>query len=172
METLSQILTGLFARYPQMQIEDLYKLLHQSALGSEHAVRDGQAARDWMERELAEMGTGPDDPLLDPLSPDGQIVRVHLRPYLLAGKNPETLLEAFIRTANDWHGSVDKLKEYGAAAAQLALAGTGAIQAEVIEAFFANMAAHDYPAMHHSKSYENLYRPAYRVVARKFLEEK
>ncbi|MCX6033484.1 MAG: hypothetical protein NTV38_00685 [Chloroflexi bacterium] len=159
-------------RYPQMQVQDLYKLLHQAALGSEHAVRDEQAARDWLERELAEMGEGPDDPLMDPLSPDGQILRVHLRPYLWAGKNPETLLQAFIRTANEWHGSLDKLKAYGATAARLAQAGTGSIRREEIEAFFTKMEEQDFPAVHHSEVYGRLYRPAYRVVARQFLEEK
>ena len=158
-------------RYPQMQMADLYKLLHQAALGSEHAVRDEQAARDWLERELAEMGDGPDDPLMDPLPPDGQILRVHLRPYLRAGKNPETLLRAFIQTANEWRGSPEKLKEYGAAAARLAQAGTGSIRQEEIEAFFAKMEEQDFPAVHHSEIYERLYRPAYRVVAKRFLEE-
>ena len=172
METLSQILTSHLARYPQMQIMDLYKLLHQAALGSEHAVRDEQAARDWLERELAEMGEGPDDPLMDPLSPDGQILRVHLRPYLQAGKDPEILLQAFFRTANEWHGSLDKLKAYGAAAARLARAGTGSIRREETEAFFTKLEEQDFPAVHHSKVYGRLYRPAYRVVARQFLEEK
>jgi hypothetical protein len=155
-----------------MQVQDLYKLLHQAALGSEHAVRDEQAVRDWLERELAEMGAGPDDPLMDPLSPDGQILRVHLRPYLRVGKDPETLLQVFIRTANEWHASPEKLKEYGEAAARLEQAGTGSIRREAIEAFFGKMEEQDFPAVHHSEIYQRLYRPAYRVVARQFLEEK
>ena len=159
-------------RYPQMQIADLYKLLHHAALGSEHAFRDEQAARDWLERELAEMGDGPDDPLMDPLPPDGQILRVHLRPYLRAGKEPEALLRAFIQTANEWRGSPEKLKVYGAGAARLVQARTGSIRQEEIEAFFVKMEEQDFPAVHHSEIYERLYRPAYRVVARQFLEEK
>ena len=172
MDPLYKILTSHLTRSPAMQVQDIYKLLHQAALGSEHAIRDEQAARDWLERELAEMGAGPDDPLMDPLSPDGQILRVHLRPYLRAGKDPETLLQAFIQTATEWRGSPEKLKEYGAAAARLAQAGTGPIRREEIEAFFANMEEQDFPAVHHSEVYERLYRPAYRVVARQFLEEK
>jgi hypothetical protein len=164
-----------------MQAADLYKLLHQAALGSEHAVRDEQVARDWLEHELAGMGDGPDDPLMDPLSPDGQILRVHLRPYLRAEKDPEILLQAFIRTANEWRGSppragtgttTEKLKEYGAAARRLAQAGSGSIRREEIEAFFAKMEEQGFPAVHHSEVYKRLYRPAYRVIARQFLEEK
>jgi len=165
-----KILTSHLTRYPAMQVQDLYKLLHQAVLGSEHALHDEQAARDWLERELAGMGDGPDDPRLDPLPPNGQILRVHLRPYLRAGKNAEALLRAFIQTANEWRGSPKKLKEYGASAARLAQAGTGPIRQEEIEAYFGKMEEQDFPAVHHSEIYERLYRPAYRVVARQFLE--
>jgi len=169
---MDKILQDHLRRYPQMQAADLYKLLYQAALGSEHAVRDEQAARDWLERELAGLGDGPDDPLMDPLSPDGQILRVHLRPYLRAGKNPERLLRAFIQTANEWRGSLDKFKEYGATARRQAQVGSGSIREEEIEAFFAKMEEQGLPAVHHSEVYKRLYRPAYQVVARQFLEEK
>lgn len=155
-----------------MKVQDLYKLLHQAALGSEHAVRDEQAAHNWLEHELEEMGAGPDDPLFDPISPDGQILRVHLRPYLQAGNDPEKLLQAFIQTANDWHGSLENLKEYGTVAAQLTQTGMKSIQPEEIKTFFAKMESQGFPAVHHSEVYRNLYRPAYRVVARQYLEDK
>ena len=171
-DPLQGILTGHLTCYPSMQVQDVYKLLHQAALGSGHAVHDEQAARDWLMRELANMGTGPDDPLMDPLSPDGQILRIHLRPYLRAGKSPETLLRAFIQTTNDWRGSLEKLTEYAAVAAQLADIGIGSIRREKIETFFAKMEEQDFPAMHHSAVYARLYRPAYRVVAKQYLEDK
>ena len=125
-----------------------------------------------LERELAEMCTGPDDPLIDPLSPDGQILRVHLRPYIRGGKDPETLLRAFIQTANEWCGSPKKLKEYGAVAARITQAGTGLIRREEIEAYFSELEEQEFPAVHHSDVYKRLYRPAYRVVARHYLENR
>jgi hypothetical protein len=170
--TLSRVLRNNIARYPAMQVQDLYKLLHQAAMGSEHAIQDQQAARSWMERELAGMGTGPDDPLVDPLSPDGQILRLHLRPYLRARKDPERVLQAFIRTANEWCSSIHTLKKYGEVAAQLAQAGIGMIRQDEIGIFFDKMEAQGFPAIHHSDVYRRIYRPAYRVVARQFMEEK
>jgi len=172
LKTLSGILTSHLARTPAMQAQDIYKLLHQAALGSGHAVRDEQAACDGLERELVEMGAGPDDPLFDLISPDGQILRVHLRPYLWAGKNPEALLKAFIRTSTGWRGSPETLKEYGASAVCWAGAGTGSIQPDELRTFFDKMEAQGFPAVHHSEGYARLYRPAYRVVAREYLEEK
>ena len=77
---MNKILQDHLARYPKMQARDVYKLLHQAAMGSEHAVTDIASARAWLERELAEIGPGPAEPLVDPISPDGQIARIHLRP--------------------------------------------------------------------------------------------
>ena len=45
MKFISQLLTAHLQRYPRMQLEDIYKLLHQAALGPEHAVQDAAIAR-------------------------------------------------------------------------------------------------------------------------------
>jgi hypothetical protein len=172
MKTMDQIVVSHFTRTPSMQVQDVYKLLHQAAMGSEHAVSDEQVALEWLEREMNEMGDGPDDPLLDPISPDGQILRVHLRSFLSSRKNPQALLKAFIRTGNDWHGSIIKLKEYCTTVVQLAQSGLISIPPGEIEPILDKMQADGYPAVHHSTDYVRLYRPAYRVVARQFLEEK
>jgi hypothetical protein len=42
-------------RYPELQIEDLYKLLYQSTLGNGHAVTDSSEAADWLSRDLLDM---------------------------------------------------------------------------------------------------------------------
>ena len=170
-ESLFKILNNHLTRTPDMQLQDVYKLLHQAALGSEHAVGDEQAVQDWMNRELVEMGAGPDDPLVDPIAPDGQIVRIHLRPYIRAGKDPQALLQAFIRTANEWHGSPDQLKSFGQSAAQFAREGLLPFHAGDLGSYFIIMEQQGFPAAHHTEVYERLYRPAYRVVAIQFLEE-
>ena len=110
---MGSLLDSHFYRYPLMQVQDLYKLLHQAALGSEHAVLDETGAQKWLESELATMGDGPDEPLLDPISPDGSIARLHLRPCLVAGVDPQAILAAFLGTARAWHGSLETLRDYG-----------------------------------------------------------
>ncbi|MBN2388699.1 MAG: hypothetical protein JXB85_16905 [Anaerolineales bacterium] len=162
---ITDLLSDHLRRYPKMEARDIYKLLFQAALGAGHAVTDAAAAQAWLARELAAMGPGPDDPLLDPISPDGRMVRVHLRPYVQAGQDPQVLLQAFLQTANEWRGATEVLGEYGQAAARSSPSPMG----EAIQAFFATMKAQGFPAAHHSAAYQTLYRPAYRVVAREFL---
>jgi hypothetical protein len=167
--SLLSILREHSNRYPLWTEVDLYKLLHQAELGSEHAVASRQAAADWLDGELAQLGAGPDDPLLDPIRADGKIVRVHLRPWHEIGLDPSILLEAFIRTASQRQGSTQHLatmlKAAGLIAGQIGLTAPG------IAACAAEMEAAGFPAVHHSSRYEAEYRPAYRVVAASLLPE-
>lgn len=109
---IERVVQDHHTRYPGLQIRDLCKLLHQAALGSEHAVSDRGSVERWMTRELAEIGEGPVEPLVDPISHNRDIVRIHLRPYVAAGHDPRLLLDAFIRTANDYHGESRLLEQY------------------------------------------------------------
>jgi len=162
--TFETVLRDHLSRYPAMQVQDVYKLIHQAAMGSEHAVSNMAGVRQWMERELAEMGVGPDEPVMDPISEDGQILRVHLRPFVAQGGDPELLLNAFIRTANEFHGDVDVLKKYW----NIVTGMDYFPPAEMVE-FVESVRTQNYPAVHHSPEYERLYRPAYRVVWQKFI---
>ena len=75
---IENVVQDHLSRYPELQIQDLYKLLHQAALGSEQAVPDSASAERWLTMELREMGEGIVEPLIDPISHNGDVVRVHL----------------------------------------------------------------------------------------------
>jgi hypothetical protein len=169
-EAVARLVAAHVQRYPRMEVQDLYKLLHQAALGSGHAVRDEAAARERLAHEIAALGPGPADPLLDPLSTDGRLARVHLRPYLEAGRDPARLLEAFVRTANSYRGTVDALEHHWQVATRMAAAGLLPFPAEELAAFFEAQAARSHPAVHHSASYREAHAPAYRVVAIEYLD--
>lgn len=164
------ILASHLARYPAMQLADVYKLIHQASMGSEHAIRDAESTRNWLTRELAEMSDGCratsrhgfPEPLLDPLSDETGIIRVHLRPYVASGGDPAWLLDAFIRTANEFHGDTQTLETCWHAAARL-----GRFPLVEMDEFIQPLRAKNYPAIHHSPEYQRRYCPAYRVVWQK-----
>jgi len=150
-------------RYPEMQIQDIYKLAHQAAMGSGHAISDTATAAAWLDRELKEMGAGPIEPLIDPISPDGEIVRIHLRPFLSSGGDSKKLLDAFIRTGNEFYGKEDDLEALWDSATR-----SHFLPATDMDTFISQMKERAYPALHHSEQYNQLYKPAYRVVSRKY----
>lgn len=171
MKRFQVIILSQLSRYPLSQIEDLYKLTHQAALGSEHAVKDLKAARDWLFRELEEMVNISTDPLFDEISPDGQIIRIHLKPFVERGGEPEILLKAFMQTANGFKGSKEKLMQNWRSVEQLAESGEINFQAEELRSYISLMGSLGYLAVHHSLQYENAYHPHYRVVAREFVHQ-
>jgi hypothetical protein len=113
-----------------------------------------------MTRELAEMGDGIAEPLIDPISHNGEIVRFHLRPYVAAGHDPMLLLDAFIRTANEHHGNSQFLEQYWQGAVAM-----NHFPVFEMDEFFQGLKDKGFPAVHHSAEYERLYRPAYRVIS-------
>lgn len=166
--SFQSILKAHLLRYPAMQLVDIYKLVHQAGLGSEHAVSSFELTRRWLEQEVASLGAGPDEPVEDPISPQGDILRIHLRPFLRQGGDLQELLKAFVSTANEFHGSIERLKEFWLAVESVAEEGALRISPVEVRGFWSVMEARNFPAMHHSPAYQENYRPAYRVVARDF----
>jgi len=157
-------------RYPQWQIEDIYKLIHQAAMGSEHAVRNIPAVQEWMERELAILGEGPEEPLVDPIRPDRCILRIHLRPYVRIDGDPQALVEAFITSANQFKGSTDDLENFWATARLMAVERKLPVKPTEMDDLFDEAKKEGFPAHEHSRIFEELYRPAYRVIAAELVE--
>jgi len=58
MKFVNQLLSQHIARYPRMQLDDIYKLLHQAALGPGHAVKDTAAAAHGWQRRLQNSAPG------------------------------------------------------------------------------------------------------------------
>lgn len=151
------------ARRPAAEISDVYKLLYQATRGSEHAVADPAAARAWLTDEIAALGSGPPEALVDTL-PGGAFARVHLRPYLSEGRSADALLDAFVDTANDpapVAGLACALESFVRAARD----GRLPWALDEVERYLAARAVEGHPAVHHSEAYERAYRPAYRVVS-------
>lgn len=159
---IQQIILSQTKRYPKMEIQDLYKLLHQSAFGSEHAVKDSVKVFNWLEKEWSGLDNQLTDPFIDTISADGSLVRVNLRPYRAMGLDRSKLLSAFINTATNYKGTDKDLENYWSYAEELC--GKIPFAKEDMQRFFKKMKALGFPAVHHSKTYEDFYRPAYRVV--------
>jgi hypothetical protein len=165
MKFIGQLLAHHFQRYPRMELVDVYKLLHQAAMGPGHAINDPAHARDQLEAEVAELGEGPDDPIADPISPDGKLARIHLRPYLAAGHSASVLVDAFVRTGDRHPAAPERLEKFCACLGDLAAAGGIPFPRDEVERYVQTIAGRGYPVVHHSGAYRAAYQPAYRVVA-------
>jgi len=171
MKFIGQLLGQHLQRYPQMALADIYKLLHQAAMGPGHAVRSADAAHKALDEEAAGLGDGPTEPLLDPISPDGRLARVHLRPYVASGKDLRALADAFVNTATTYPASRDKLAKFCGCLGDLADAAGIPFSRAQVTGYFDPIVAQGYPVVRHSEAYRAAYRPAYRVVATDLLPD-
>jgi hypothetical protein len=169
-EKYQRIVLEHYSRYPLLQVEDLYKLAHQGALGSEHATQNISDARNWLAREIGDLPESSAEPIADEISPENHIVRIHLKPYIEAGGDSNDLLAAFFKTANEYHGNIDLLKDNWRCIEDLVVQGELGISPEKIRTFFKSMEAMSFPAVHHSEQYEHAYHPSYRVIKLDFLQ--
>jgi len=167
--TMESILIAEAGRYPEMELNDLYKFIHQAAFGSEHAIRDTAFVRKWLENEIKGLDFSITEPLKVVLSPDGQMVRINLRPWIQMGYNTDILLNAFILTANSQITSSEKFSSFRECARKLVENNLFRFSVKDFDEFFSQKESENFPAIHHSKRYEELYAPAYRVIDLKYL---
>ncbi len=147
--------------YPLMEMNDLYKLVYQGVMGSGHAVSSTEKAREWLLREIEDPGEGSDrETLIEEISPGGTIIRVNLRPFLCQQRDPESLLRAFVRTGRECREDPGRIEEAWRAAESV----QREFSADQMRAFISIQRETGFHAVHHSKRYRDLYRPAYRVA--------
>jgi hypothetical protein len=120
---------------------------------------------------MANLAPSVAESLVDIISVDNQIARIHLRPFVAEGFDSRILLEAFMQTAAGFKGSTDTLILCGQYIAQLADDETFSFTNEEVVKFFKSMEELNYPAIHHSSAFNAKYFPAYRVVAVKYLPQ-
>ncbi len=170
-DKVSALINTHVQRYPEIDILDVYKLLHQAVFGPGHALttrKSQQGAREWIERECEILKLHAGDPLVEQIHPDGAIVRVHLRPYLTAKGKLDKLADALIESSRIIAGDEQTMSAWWALFEALVNAGGPLGQRfdpRLVTLEGKARANEHWPASHHSPRFVDAYRPAYRVLA-------
>lgn len=152
--------------YPALKAEDIFKFLFQSAYGCEHLVSDGDGALKHIKSEyetLSERET-PDTERLD-----GEYSRVNLS-CLKRGLSAETLARLFCLSAKSEPNGNILLESKLKTARELVLNGELPISPQDFDKSLDEWANRGYPALHHSEQFRREYKPAYRVIAKKYAD--
>jgi len=83
----------------------------------------------------------------------------------------DALLEAFLKTANQFRGDERVLKGYLIQAVELADRSLIHIRLHDLTRYLSLVSSAGFPAVHHSEEFNRVYHPAYRVVAREYLPQ-
>lgn len=148
-----------------MELRDIYKLLYQGVRGPEHILSSVEVFRQRLKEEWETLEPSPADPLSEVIRPDGKLLRLNLRPYKAAGGQLETLVTACLEAgSNKWDTQADLLQAWEAFLVSARYGTWQGFSQEDCQAFTAWLAQNGFPAVHHSETYRQLYRPAYRLV--------
>ncbi|MCU0411345.1 MAG: hypothetical protein MUF82_02270 [Bacteroidetes bacterium] len=164
-----EVILEHYARYPKMELQDLYKFLYQAAMGNEHLMNDTVGIRQYLSREMKSIKASAAEPLIERLSDDSSIVRLNLRPFKAMGGDERVLIEAMLRTAANFKKDPNALHIYWSAAETLAAEGAIPPTADSLRTFFAEQEAKGFPVFHHSDIFVAAYHPAYRLLMRAYL---
>lgn len=155
-----QLLLRQVAIYPQLQIQDVFKFLHQSAFGCEHFVASLEKATAYIAEEFA---TGVSQAQIEDL--DGAYCRVPLC-ILKSGLTAETFAKLFVASAKKEETGLENLLKKLKIAKEMAGEGLFPFTEEAFSQALEQWATKGYPAVHHSDTFRQAYHPAYRVMAK------
>ncbi|MCI0513203.1 hypothetical protein L0128_08335 [candidate division KSB1 bacterium] len=156
-------------RYPLLEIPDLYKLVHQAALGNSHLTTDLATVTRQLQLELEQVVDSDAWPMVENITPDQTLIRVRLAPFKAFQLKPQALAAAMVASAREFQGSHPRLREYWQVVERNASRRSLRFTRAELEAYIKPLAAQNFPARHHSETYRRLYQPAYRVIMGKFM---
>lgn len=172
-EGLADVIRTHITRYPEAEVIDMYKLLHQATFGVGHLIANKKTSRELIELRMKQLRPLPGAPLLENIHPAGAIVRLHLQPYMALGGGAKDLVNAMAESA-----AAVELDPVLMAARWRAFEGLCQPGGPFVDVFSAQdvmllgriRSREQWPAVHHSPAYYNAYHPHYRVLTREAAE--
>jgi hypothetical protein len=148
-----------------MQLQDVYKLLYQGVRGPEHLVTTPEEFVARLRAEWTAVSADDTEPLLEHIRPDKGLARVNLRPCKARGGDVDTLAAACLQAARCTWGTPTDLRQVWRAFVEICRVDPAtAYPLDEVAAFSRWLEEQDYPSVHHSERYRELYRPAYRLI--------
>lgn len=161
-------------RYTAIDIQDIYKLLHEAVFGPGHPITNRKAAQEWLERQSQLLEPALTQPLLESIHPDDAVVRLHLRPYLALNGSLKKLLTASVESSKLISGDGETMAAWWAIFQHMIGEGgplANRFDARTVALIGRTRTNEKWPAEHHSAAFDAAYKPAYRVLTRTLAEK-
>jgi hypothetical protein len=169
-QSLLTLLEQHLSWYPLMELRDIYKLLYQGVMGSEHLLTSAEDYTQYLQAEFDQLQPNASQRLFEPVRTDGALFRLNLRPYKARHTDLENLTPYLLESARIVTGTRSELCVVWAVFIELCIHGRICnFDANVTSRFSQRLEGVDYPPMHHSDVYQRAYQPAYRLIAAKFI---
>lgn len=151
-------------RRPLMRARDIYKLLYQAVFGVGHIMGEEAWQRLKEETERIDPEDHPEEPLVEEISPNGEMIRVNLRPFLRMKLPLDALYRAMLETQAT--GNAEDIKRYWQILYNMIKRGKIDLPSDEVRKIQSELQSGKPKPKHHTDEYRTAYYPAYRVVER------
>jgi hypothetical protein len=158
--------------YPLMKPRDVYKLVFQGVMGSEHLISSPEGFIKYLAEEFEPLLPEPAGRLFEPIRPDRSLLRINLRSYKALQLGVDILIPHLLETARTFLGDPSQLQAVWMALVQSCEQGqiTNFDIAEIHQ-FTGWLEGLGFPAVHHSEVYIREYQPAYRLISAQYAHQ-
>jgi len=156
MNDLKQLLKVHYEQFPQMEIQDAAKFLHQSYMGPGHLIYDKEAALHRLESEWDALSDDYSSEVGIPIG--NRLFRLNLNYCKVNSLSARTLFSMFSQTAKTWNPDRALLEK------SLDLLYSIPFPEKEVQLFLQEYRTAGCPMVSHSEKYRSCYRPAYRIV--------
>lgn len=160
MEELEQILLQHIRRYPEMQPQDIVKLIYQNEFGGGHLITDEQKCLDHLRREYAGVAKKAHLPAAEAIG--NGIYRIHLG--AISPDKLEQLGRDFIASAREHSGTQADFFRKLELLKSLSGSACFPFSVDALLTYLQQYLASGCPRVSHSDGYRRAYAPAYRVI--------
>ncbi len=157
--------------YPEMGVQDLYKLIYQAKMGPAHLGTDKDIILNYLNEELESINADTDINLIEKISPSGKYVRINLKKFKSDDGNKILLANAIALFAGGEVEDMEILSKRWNMISKMVDAGELPFDREKFRQFNDTVISKGFTIPHHSEEYLKCYSPAYRVVLRKYWDE-
>jgi hypothetical protein len=166
---IEQAVSTLISQYPEATLQDIYKSFYQERFGPGHMIPNVENARNYLmsEMEQAAENTGA---YFEPTGSEGKYVRIYLNAVSDGKIGAEQLLDAFVESANNVEPRADKWADQWANIVKVIEEKQLPVKMnDELKQLLKECSEQD-EAVHHSETYNQAYRPHYRIVERNIFE--
>lgn len=154
-------------QYPMMEIQDMFKLFHQASFGPAHFNKQPSIdfIMKYLDEELSQVNVNDEKPSVIKIGQE--YIRIDLIAIIKGEITREELAQTFYQSMQD---SIDRnqaiiqFNSYCHVLLKLIHHNQMAFNENEVVSHLKWYIDQDYPAVHHSKTYQSHYTPHYRVV--------
>lgn len=168
MTNLKQLLSNNYKKYPKSDIQDVFKLLYQAEFGCGHLVRNYENNFEMLKKEWENTAISEEEDLVEDIG--NGYVRINISAAKRECISIDLFQRVFIKSSLKQDGIIENFLHSISEFKNICMENGYIESCHEIDNMIIKWENDNYPIFSHTEKYREEYKPAYRVVLRKYAE--